>query len=126
MIAVAGSISEPIKGILKETNILRVIRVNKSFILLHIKNFSNVSVQERHLNIKLNDLHIIFGCDSYDQANNSNLTIGPTLSRETRFFNDGVGALPKVLEVYMGKVVWPHPSEAERHGLYGLWPNMKA
>jgi hypothetical protein len=26
----------------------------------------------------------------------------------------------------MGEVVWPHPSEAERQGLYGHWPKMKA
>ena len=29
-------------------------------------------------------------------------------------------------EAYMGKVVWPHPPEAERQGLHGYWPNVKA
>jgi hypothetical protein len=26
----------------------------------------------------------------------------------------------------MGEVVWPHPPEAERQGLHGHWPNVKA
>ena len=25
----------------------------------------------------------------------------------------------------MGEVVWPHPPEAERHGLHGHWPNVR-
>ena len=34
-------------------------------------------------------------------------------------------SLPRVLEAYMDEVVWPHPPEAERHSLYGHWPNVK-
>ena len=49
VIPVAGSLFEPIKGFPKETNIVRVIRVNKSFMLLHIENFNNVIMQVRHL-----------------------------------------------------------------------------
>jgi hypothetical protein len=26
----------------------------------------------------------------------------------------------------MGVMVWPHPHEAERQGLHGHWPNVKA
>ena len=42
------------------------------------------------------------------------------------FLNSEVGAPFRVLEAYMGKVVWPHPPEAERHGLHGHWPNVRA
>jgi len=41
-------------------------------------------------------------------------------------FLDGEGgASPKVLEAYMGEVVWPHPPEAKRQGLHGHWPNVE-
>ena len=76
VIPVAGSLSEPIWCFPKETNILRVIRVNKSFRLLHVENFSNISVQECGLYVKLNDLQIIFSCDGHDQANNFKLNNG--------------------------------------------------
>jgi hypothetical protein len=42
------------------------------------------------------------------------------------FLDGGGGAPPKVLEAYMGEVVWPHPPEAEWQGLHGYWPNVKA
>jgi hypothetical protein len=34
--------------------------------------------------------------------------------------------MSKVLEDYMGEVVWLHPPEAEPQGLHGHWPNVKA
>ena len=43
------------------------------------------------------------------------------------FLDSGVGALPKVLEVYMGEAVWlPYPPEAEWDGFHGHWPNVEA
>ena len=42
------------------------------------------------------------------------------------FLDGKVGALPKVLEAYMGESVWPNPPEAERYGLHGYWPNVRA
>ena len=37
--------------------------------------------------------------------------------------DNGVGALPKVLEAYMGEAVLPtHPPAMKRHGLRGRWP----
>ena len=38
----------------------------------------------------------------------------------------GIGAPPKVLEAYMGEVVWPHLPEAEWHCFHGHWPNVEA
>ena len=73
VIPIAGSLSKPIKGSPKETDILRVIRVNKSFRLLHVENFSNVTMQERRLNVNLNYFEVICGCDSHDQANSFKL-----------------------------------------------------
>jgi hypothetical protein len=35
------------------------------------------------------------------------------------FLDSGGGAPPKVLEAYMGEVVWPLAPEAERQGLHG-------
>ena len=32
---------------------------------------------------------------------------------------------PKVLEAYMGEVVWPHLPEAERYGLHEHWRNVR-
>jgi hypothetical protein len=37
----------------------------------------------------------------------------------------GGGAPPKVLEAYMGEVVWPHPPKTKRHGLHDHWPNVE-
>ena len=55
-----------------------------------------------------------------------NVYLAPILNRETKGFSDGgVGALPEVLEAYVGEVVWPHPSEAKQHGLHGHWPNVR-
>jgi hypothetical protein len=48
------------------------------------------------------------------------------LVEDKRFFDGGGGALPKVLEAYMGEMVWPHPFEAKWQGLHGHWPNMEA
>jgi hypothetical protein len=42
------------------------------------------------------------------------------------FFDGGGGAPPKVLEAYMGEVVWSHPPEAKRQGLHVHWLNVKA
>jgi hypothetical protein len=47
-------------------------------------------------------------------------------TEDKRFLDGGRGAPTKFLEAYMGKVVWPHPPEAERQGLHGYWPNVKA
>ena len=41
------------------------------------------------------------------------------------FLDSGVGALHRVLEAYMGEVVWPHTPEAEQHGLRWFWPNVR-
>ena len=48
--------------------------------------------------------------------------------RDKRLFDGGVGVLPRVLEAYMGEgeEVWPHPPEAERQGLHGYWPIVRA
>ena len=46
--------------------------------------------------------------------------------RDKRLVDGGRGALPKVLEAYMGEVVWLHLPEAKRQGLHGHWPNVKA
>ena len=40
-------------------------------------------------------------------------------------FGRTIGAPPRVLEAYMGEVVWPHPHEVKRHGLDGNWPNVR-
>jgi hypothetical protein len=42
------------------------------------------------------------------------------------FLDGGGGAPPKVLEAYMGEVVRPNPPDAERQGLHGHWPIVKA
>jgi hypothetical protein len=55
-----------------------------------------------------------------------NVYLAPTLGRETKDFFTVGEAPPKVLEAYMGEMVWPHPPEAERQGLHGHWPNVKA
>ena len=53
--------------------------------------------------------------------------LGPnSWQKDKRFFEGQVGALPKVLDAYMGEVVWPNPPEEERHGLHGHWPNVRA
>jgi hypothetical protein len=41
------------------------------------------------------------------------------------FLDGGRGAVPKILKAYMGEVVWPHPPEVERQGLYGHCPYME-
>ena len=46
--------------------------------------------------------------------------------RDKRLLDGGVGALPRVLEAYMGEVVWPHPPGAKRQGLHGHWPEVRA
>jgi hypothetical protein len=39
--------------------------------------------------------------------------------------SDGVGALPKILEAYMGEALLsPNSPKAERHDLHGHWPNV--
>jgi hypothetical protein len=63
----------------------------------------------------------------YPQWLRQNVYLVPTLGRETKgFFMVGGGPPPKVLEAYMGEVVWPHPPGSERQGLHGHWPNVKA
>ena len=53
--------------------------------------------------------------------------LGPkSWGRDKRILDGGVGVLPRVLEAYMGEVVWPHPPEAERQGLHGHWPIVRA
>ena len=47
------------------------------------------------------------------------------LPQDKRFLDGGLGALRRVLKAYMREVVWPHPPEAKRHGLHGLWPHVR-
>ena len=53
-----------------------------------------------------------------------NVYLGPTLSKEKKLFvDDGVRALPKVLEAYIVRQCGqPNPPKAEQHGLHGHWP----
>jgi hypothetical protein len=45
---------------------------------------------------------------SFQPRLRENIYLAPTLGRETKMFLDsGVGALPKVLEAYMGEATWP-------------------
>ena len=52
-------------------------------------------------------------------------TIQILYKKNKRFFDGRIGAPPRVLEAYMSEVVWPHPPEAEWHGLHGHWPNVR-
>jgi hypothetical protein len=62
-----------------------------------------------------------------DPAAKGKCLLGPnSWERDKRCLDGGGGAPPKVLEAYMGEVVWPHPPEAQRQGLHGHWPNVKA
>ena len=42
------------------------------------------------------------------------------------FLEGGGRALPKVLEAYIGELVWPYPLEAEQQCLHGDWPKVEA
>ena len=46
--------------------------------------------------------------------------LAPTSRRgRKKILDGGVRAPREVLQAYMGKVVWPHPPDVERQGLYG-------
>jgi hypothetical protein len=58
-----------------------------------------------------------------DPAAKGKCLLGPnSWERDKRCLDGGGGAPPKVLEAYMGEVVWPHPPRPNGNAFTGIGP----